>query len=129
MPIEHRVDPETGFLLVRRWGLIDTYDEEAAFEERSKDSQVVQGLPVLIDCRDVDPPDSKQVIQYLANRGSRIAAELDCGPIAIIAGSDAEYGMARMYIALAEMNHPNTMVFRNYDEGLKWLFQQTNNVH
>ena len=129
MPIEHRVDPETGFLFVRRWGLIDTHNEEAAIEERSKDPQVVPGIPVLVDCRDVEPPDSTKVIQYLANRVSHIAAELDCGPIAIIVGSDTEYGMARMFISLTKINHPNTMVFRNYDEGLKWLYQQTNDGH
>ena len=129
MPIEHRVDPETGFLVIRRWGHIVTHDEKSAFEDRSKDPLVVPNIPTLVDCREIEPPDSTEVIQYLAGRIFQVAADLDCGPIAIIAGSNVEYGMARMFVSLTELKHPNIMVFRNYDEGLKWLFQQTNNVH
>jgi len=30
MPIEHKVDENTGIMHVRRWGEIQTHDEEAA---------------------------------------------------------------------------------------------------
>ena len=125
MPIEHTVDKKTGIMNVRRWGLITTQDEDSALLKRSEDPLVVPGIPVIVDCRDVDPPDSTKVTHYIAKMVTAIAAELDCGPVAIVVGSDVEYGMARMYMALTEFKHPNTMVFRSYDNALKWLREQS----
>ena len=125
MPIEHKIDPETGIMHVRRWGHIDTQDEKEAFQKRSKDPLLVSDTPVIVECREVDPADSTEVVQYIADRTTRIAADLDCGPIAIIVSSDVEYGMARMYMTMTETMHPNTEVFRSYDEGLAWLLRES----
>ena len=54
-----------------------------------------------------------------------LAAEIGCGPVAIVASGDVEYGMARMYMALTELKHPNTMVFRCYEKALNWLGEQS----
>ena len=125
MPIEHTVDKKTGIMHVRRWGEITTHDEEAALKKRRKDPLVVPDIPVIVDCREIEPPDSSEVVQYISRRATDIAAELDCGPIAIVVSSDVEYGMARMYMTLTDLKHPNTMVFRNYDNALKWLREQS----
>ena len=125
MPIEHKVDEKTGIMHVRRWGAITTHDEEAAIKKRNEDQLVVPGIPVIVDCREVDPPDSSEVVRYIADMTTGIAAELDCGPLAIVVGSDVEYGMARMYMALTELKHPDTIVFRSYDNALKWLRQKS----
>lgn len=49
------------------------------------------------------------------------AQRLRCGRTALLVGSDAQCGMARMYIALTEAIHPDTAVFRDYDEAVSWL--------
>jgi hypothetical protein len=41
--------------------------------------------------------------------------------VAIVVSSDVEYGMARMYMALTEIEHPNTAVFRDYDDAQEWI--------
>jgi hypothetical protein len=124
MSIEHRVDPEMGILFVKRSGRIRTRDEELAFKQRQEDPLVVPGISVLVDCREVSPADSTKVIRYLAGQVTNLAVQLQCGPVAIIVSSDVEYGMARMYMALTELAYPNTMVFRDYEEGLAWLLAQ-----
>ena len=124
MPIEHHVDKESGIMHVRRWGEIRTHDEEAALKRRNEDPCVVANIPVIVDCREVDPPDTTEVVKYLARRVTDLAADLSCGPVAIVVRSDVEYGMARMYIALTELKHPDTMVFRSYDNALKWVRKQ-----
>ena len=125
MPIEHKVDKETGIMHVRRWGAITTHDEKAALKKRNNDPAVVPNIPVIVDCREVEPPDSIEVVQHIADSTTAIAVELNCGPLAIVVNSDVEYGMARMYMGLTALKHPNTMVFRSYDEALKWLLEQS----
>jgi len=126
MPIEHTVDEKTGIMHVRRWGAISSHDVEAEFKKRKEDPLVVPNIPVIVDCREVEPPDSSEVVRYIADMTTAIAAELDCGPIAIVVSSDVEYGMARMYMSLTETKHPNTEVFHSYDNALNWLHKQSN---
>jgi hypothetical protein len=121
MPIEHMVEERTGMMHVRRWGQITTHDEEDALHKRRKDPLIVPNIPVIVDCREVDPPDTTETVQYIADQVTALAADLACGPVAIVVSSDVEYGMARMYMALTELKHPNIRVFRSYDNALKWL--------
>ena len=125
MPIDHMVDTTTGVMHVRRWGKITAGQEDTALRKRREDPLVLPGIPVIVDCRDVDPPDSTELTNHIAARISALAEELNCGPVAIVVGSDVEYGMARMYAALTALTHPNTAVFRNYDEALDWLDKQS----
>jgi len=48
-------------------------------------------------------------------------------PVAIVVSNDVEYGMARMYMGLTELKHTDTMIFRSYDNALKWLAKQSKN--
>lgn len=127
MPIEHNVDEKTRTLYVRRWGEITAHDEEIALQKRKEDPLIVPNMSVIVDCREVYPPDTTEVVQYLANKVTALVAEIDCGPVAIVVSSDVEYGMARMYMALTELKHPSTMVFRNFNKALKWLQEQSDN--
>lgn len=121
MPIEHEVDIRQHLLRVRRWGNISTHDEAGACRDRAKDPLIVPGIPVLVDCTHIEPADSTEVIRYLADCISQIAAELRCGPLAIVVSTDVEYGMSRMYMAYTEMAHQETNVFRSEKEALDWL--------
>ena len=125
MSIEHMVDKKTGIMHVRRWGKITTHDEHDAIIKRSEDPLVVPDIPVIVDCREVEPADTTEVVKYIADRATAIAAELDCGPVAIVVSSDLEYGMARMYMGLTELKHPNTRTFRDYDTAVTWLGNQS----
>ena len=94
MPIEHRIDESTGILRVRRWGHISTHDERKACDERAADPKIVPGILVLVDCTAVEPPDSVEIVKYVANCATSVAAQLGCGMLAIIVAPDVEYGMA-----------------------------------
>jgi hypothetical protein len=121
MPITHRINSETGILCVTRSGSIETHDEENALRTRKNDPNIYPGIPVLADFREVTPADSTRVVQYLASRVTRLASRLECGPLGIVVSSDVEYGMARMFLALTERTHPQTKIFRDYDEAVSWL--------
>lgn len=121
MPIEHRVDVNANLLRVRRWGAVSTQDEEQAFASRKSDPLIVPGIPVLVDSTGVEPPDSPEVVKYIADCTTRIAADLRCGPLAIVVATDVQFGMARMYQAFTDLAHPRTCVFRSEPEALAWL--------
>lgn len=124
MPIDHVVDQKTGIMHVRRWGKITTCDEDSALSKRREDPLVMPGISVIVDCREVDPPDTTHLTNHIAAKISAMAAKLDCGPVAIVVSSDVQYGMARMFMGLTALTHPNTEVFRSYDEALDWLKKQ-----
>ena len=124
MPIQHMVDPETGILHVLRWGHISTHDEEGACRDRSEDPLISPGISVLVDCTKVEPADSSETVRYISDCVIKNASALQCGPVAIIVSTDVEYGMARMYMALTDLAHHNTEIFRDRDSALAWLMEQ-----
>ena len=77
MPITHYVDKEKGILIVKRSGSIETHDEERALKERKKDPDIFEGIPVLVDCREVFPGDLslRRVLPCQAWPGSRWSRE------------------------------------------------------
>jgi len=127
MPIKHDIDLRNNMLLVRRWGHITTHDEGLACEERANDDRISPGMPVLVDCREVEPADSTETVKYLADCVTSLASDLACGPVAIVVSSDVEYGMARMYMAYTELSHPNTEVFRDIESAREWLQHEKKN--
>lgn len=124
MSIAHYVDKVRGILFVSRSGTIDTHDENRAFHERSDNPLIVPGIPVIVDCTGMDPPDTTEVVQYIARHSMHIARRLNCGPLAIVVSSDVEYGMARMYQSLTEPGHTNTKIFRSIQEAIDWIESQ-----
>ena len=104
-----------------RKGIIDARDESLAFQERDADPSVFHGIPVIVDCTEVDPPDTTEVVRYVARYSMRLAKKWKCGPLAIVVNSDIEYGMARMYQELTEWGHADTEIFRSAQEALDWL--------
>jgi hypothetical protein len=121
VPIHHEVDAGRSLLLVKRSGTIATQDERAALDARRADPAVIPGIRVLVDCCEVQPPDSPVVVRYVASHVALAAAALRCGPVAIVVGSDVQFGMARMYQAMTELSHPSTRVFREVAAALTWL--------
>ncbi len=123
MPVSHYVDKELGILVVVREGQTSGDEEEDSFRARKSDPALAPGLPVLVDSRKVDPADSIETIRHVAAIIQNNALKLRCGRTALLVGSDVEYGMARMFMALTEPIHPHTAVFRDYDEALTWLLE------
>lgn len=124
MPITHHVRPD-GILVLERWGTLSISEEEINLQERLKDPLVFPGMRVLVNALRVEPADSVNLIRHLAGIARATAAKLDCGAVALLVKSEVEYGMARMYMTLTEVEHPNTQIFTDYEEALAWLKAQT----
>lgn len=123
MPVSHYVNKELSILVVVREGQTSGDEEEESFRARKGDPTIAPGLPVLVDNRKVDPADSIETIRRIAAIVQNNAERLRCSRTALLVGSDVQYGMARMFMALTEPIHPDTAVFRDYDEALTWLLE------
>jgi hypothetical protein len=123
MSVTHYVDTERNILFVTRSGQTSPDEEEASFRARKEDPLVAPGIPVFVDTRDVDPPDSPETIKRIAYNVAKNAARLECGRTALLVGSDVQYGMARMFMAMTELVHPHVEVFRDETAALAWLTQ------
>lgn len=123
MPVTHYVDSARHILFVTRSGRTSPQEEDASFHARKNDPAITPGIPVFVDSRAVDPPDSPETIQLLAANVAQNAARLECGRTAILVGSDVQYGMARMFMALTELVHPHVEVFRDEETAFRWLLQ------
>lgn len=123
MPVTFEVRSD-GILEIVRSGALGRAEEDASLALRHSDDRIVPGMRVLVDSRKVVPADSLEAVQHLAAVARATAADLDCGALALVVSSDVGYGMARMYMALTEARHPNTQVFRDYDEAVAWLKSQ-----
>ena len=128
MPVTHYVDTDRNLLFVRRSGRTSPDEEEASFRARKEDPAITPGISVFVDSRDVDPPDSPETIQRVAHNVAQNAARLQCGRTAILVATDVQYGMARMFMALTDLVHPDVEVFRDEQEALQWLTRQSEPV-
>lgn len=123
MPVTFEVRPD-GILEIVRSGALGSAEEDASLALRCSDDRIIPGMRVLVDSRKVVPADSCEVVKHLAAVARATAEDLGCGALALVVNSDVGYGMARMYMALTEERHPNTQVFRDYDEAVSWLKSQ-----
>lgn len=73
MPVSHYIDTVRGIMFVNRSGTIDSHDESRAFLKRDQDPLVVPGIPVIVDCTGVDPPDTTEVVEYIAHHSKHMA--------------------------------------------------------
>ncbi|HRX20016.1 MAG TPA: hypothetical protein P5135_13270 [Gemmatimonadales bacterium] len=121
MPIRHTIDARAGRIRVIRSGAISLHDENDAYRARLADPLYRSGLDVLVDSREVDPPDDARTVRHVADHVARHATALRCRRVALVVGSEVMYGMARMYQILSEEWYPDTAVFRELEAAEAWL--------
>lgn len=123
MPLETKIDPESGFRTHVVRGVLDLEEVKSALEEVYARPDFKPEADTLCDLRQADLGHSsraiiKGVVDYVReHRGAPPGART-----AIVAGRDLDYGIARMYEQLLEAGSPSdVMVFRTIDEAEAWL--------
>jgi hypothetical protein len=123
MPVSYRFDPELGYVHTRCSGAA-TFDEvRAHFRELEADASLPQRLDVLLDLSEMQTlPESRQ-LETLVGDIRRASSRFEWGACAIIAVSDAMFGMSRMFEVFAEQQFERTRVFRDASKARNWLAQ------
>jgi hypothetical protein len=120
MPITYRFSPE-GFVRTECVGDITMPEVHAHFRALEADPATPAQLNVLLDMsRMTSLPESDQ-LQAIVGDIRRLEPKVSWGACAIVATSDALFGMSRMFEVFAERQFSRTRVFREPEKALRWL--------
>ena len=119
MAVEVQVDNDGVFTLVAEGELTTEEAKKAALAVYS-DSRFSEPTKVIWDLRETrvgwKATEVKGFSEFiLGNRGS------PRGKVAVVASSNMEFGLARMFEALADAAPIEVMVFREFDEAQNWM--------
>jgi hypothetical protein len=121
MPVSYRIDKGLKTIHTKCNGNVTFGEVLDHFHVLEQDPDCPERLDVLLDLTECSAiPESDQLRTVGATIG-RIREKVRFDACAIVASSDIMFGMARMFQVFAEDRFRLTRVFRNLDEGRKWL--------
>ena len=122
-PIEFSYDRERGIRTAVFRGVVGDHELLSAYEELLRDPDYAPDAHDLVDLRPVERFEvSAEALRRLVDMFRPIDRLGYRTRLAIVAGSDHAYGMARMYELLRGDDVPEEIeVFRDMDAALRWL--------
>jgi len=118
MPADYVIDSARGTVFSRAWGRLTTDDLLAAQDALRSDPAFDPGFRQLYDFTGVTDID----VTRAAFPRLRARAPFDhTARQAFVVGSQAAYGMVRMYELLHDLTENQFRVFRDTDEAREWL--------
>lgn len=122
MPISYRIDPERNFVFTTASGILTDDDILDLKRRLTADPEFRAGMRELSDVRAVtDLRVTAQGVRSMVDEDAKQSSTLHSYKLAIVAGKDSVFGMARMYQMLTEGNLPHVAVFRDYETAARWL--------
>lgn len=122
MPITHRFDAESRVLFVEMTGAVSDEDILSYAAEVTADSGIDPVHDELIDTRGIEVPGaSTPALKRAAELFSKSERTPEKVKVAMVASSDAAYGLARMYQAFRAESAVKIRVFREIAEARSWL--------
>ena len=120
MPVTYEIDATRSLIRTTCFGPVRLQDVMAHFDELQRDPDRPDRLDVLLDLRDVAAPPEAPQLQAVANRVGLVEG-LVFGACAIVANTEAMFGMARMFEALARPYFAELRTFRDVAAAEEWL--------
>lgn len=124
MPVTYAIDPKRCLICTRCAGHVTIQEVLDHFQALERDPACPRRLDVLLDLSQAASlPESSQ-IQAVSDALGRIRKKVQFGACAVVAPSDALFGMMRMFEVLAQQYFRATHVFRAAPEAEEWLRSQ-----
>lgn len=122
MPITYHIDCQHKLVRTHAVGVLTDEDILGHKRKLAEDPQFTAGMRELSDVRGVtDLQITSAGVRAMVNADASQASRLHDYRLAIVAGQEVVFGMARMYELLAEPHVPNVGVFRDYLDAARWL--------
>ncbi|MET0621114.1 MAG: hypothetical protein ABW056_12590 [Thermoanaerobaculia bacterium] len=121
MPITYRIDRELNRILTRCTGETVLKEVLGHFAELEADPDCPPRADVLLDLREITNLPNVGQIRAAAERTGDASRKVGFGAIAIVVGTEAWFGMARVFEAFTEAHFERTSVFRSIEAAEVWL--------
>jgi hypothetical protein len=120
MPISYRIDRERGWIETRCSGPVTLPQVRAHFDELQADPRCPRHADVLLDLTEITSLPTSPQIRAAAERVA-LVDNIVFEACAIVTGSDAWFGMARMFEVFARGYFADIRTFRGRREAEEWL--------
>ena len=121
MPVTYRIDRELNRILTRCSGETMLKEVLGHFAELEVDPDVPPHADVLLDLRDITNLPNVGQIRAAAERAGDASRKVGFGACAIVVGTEAWFGMARVFEAFTEAHFERSSVFRSIEAAEVWL--------
>ena len=121
MPVKYQIDKANRIIRTRCTGQVTIEEVVNHFRELERDPDCPDHADVLLDLSEETSIPEKANLQEVADEIRRIRGRVQFGTCAIVACTDALFGMLRMFEVFAEQYFRETRVFRSLDEAEIWL--------
>ena len=121
MPVKYRIDKDNRIIRTRCIGPVTIEEVVDHFRVLERDPDCPDRADVLLDLSAQISIPEKANLQKIAEEIRRIRCRVQFGACAIVAGTDALFGMLRMLEVFTEQYFRESFVFRTVDEAEVWL--------
>ena len=121
MPVTYRIDRELNRILTRCTGETVLKEVLGHFAELEADPDCPPHADVLLDLRDITNLPNVGQIRAAAERAGDTSRKVGFGACAIVVGTEAWFGMARVFEAFTDAHFERTSVFRSLEAAEVWL--------
>jgi hypothetical protein len=124
MPIEYCIDPENAIIRTRCFGAVTLEEVLDHFRTLAADPHRPDRLDVLLDLSEQTSLPRPGQLREVADAIRRVRDRVQFRAVAIVARTNALYGMLRIFEVLTEQWFGETSVFRSGDQAEIWLATQ-----
>ena len=121
MPVKYKIDKANRIIRTRCIGPVTIEEVVDHFRVLERDPDCPDRVDVLLDLSEEISIPEKANLQKIAEEIRRIRGRVQFGTCAIIVGTDALFGMLRMFEVFTEQYFRESFVFRTVDEAEVWL--------
>jgi hypothetical protein len=125
MPVTYKIDRANGLIRTRCIGDVTLEEVIDHFRVLGRDPECPSYLNVLLDLSQQTSLPKTDNLRDVAHAVNRIRGHVRFGACAIVACTDAMFGMLRMFEVFVEHYFRQTSVFRTLPEAEVWLASQT----
>jgi hypothetical protein len=121
MPVRYQIDKANKIIRTSCSGPVTIEEVVDHFRVLERDPDCPDRMDVLLDLSEETSIPKKENLQEVASEIRRIRARVQFGTLAVVACTDALFGMLRMFEVFAEQYFRESCVFRTVSEAEAWL--------
>jgi hypothetical protein len=121
MPIEYHIDTAKAIIYTRCFGDVTLAEVLDHFRVLVRDPDLPEHLDVLLDLSEQTSMPKTNQLRLVVDAIRRARASIDFGAVAVVACTNALYGMFRMFQVFTEDLFGEISVFRSVAEAQAWL--------